>query len=81
MSWTERQSCRFEAYPDGEGRPSHLYIDLPDGNPTLLAKKQIGRLFFAFDKDVSWTEANQLVDELNERLSLLCVNHLAADEV
>jgi len=72
---TERQHCSFEAHQDGEGRPSRVYIDLA-GPPSTLTNKQIGRLFFGLRKNVSWDEVNELVDEMNKKIDLFCVNHL-----
>ncbi len=80
MSWTERQRCHFESYPDGEGRPSHLYIDLAENQSSLLSKKQIGRLFFSLRKDVTWDAVTALVDELNTKIEMFCVNHSADEE-
>jgi len=81
MSWTERQRCRFEPYQDGEGRPSHLYVELPDWRSSLLAKRQIDRLFFGLRQGVTWDEASALVEELNTKLVTFCVKHSAdADE-
>ncbi|MDQ6867753.1 MAG: hypothetical protein M3178_04900 [Pseudomonadota bacterium] len=80
MSWTERQRCRFQPYPDGDGRPSRLYIDIAESHPSLLTKKQIGALFLTIGNNVSWIEANALADELNAKIDLFCVNHLAAGE-
>jgi hypothetical protein len=80
MPWTERQHCRFESYPTGDGRPSHIYIELNVSAPSLLRHKQIGAVFLALRGNVSWTEADALAKDLNERISRLCANHLAAGE-
>ncbi len=81
MSWTERQRCGFEPSQDGEGRPSHLYVELPEWRSSILAKKQIDRLFFGLRPGVTWDEANALAEELNAKLVMFCVVHSAdADE-
>lgn len=80
MPWTERQRCRFEAYPTGDGRPSHIYIELDVSAPSLIRHKQIGAVFLALRDNVSWTEAETLANDLNERIGRLCISHLAAGE-
>jgi hypothetical protein len=81
VPWTERPRCRFTVYPDGHDRPNRLYIDFVEHDPTsLLTYKQIGGLFFGFRENTSWAEANALAEELNKKIGLFCVNHLAAGE-
>lgn len=80
MPWTEFQRCRFEPYPDGEGRPSRMYVEFLNGGSTLLPEKLIGRLFFAIGNDVTWEEAHALADALNAKLGRFCINHLAPGE-
>jgi hypothetical protein len=80
MPWTERQHCRFELLPDGEGHPSRLYVTFLRGGSSLLPHKQIGRLFFVIEGGVTWDEAQALADEMSAKLGTFCVNHIAAGE-
>lgn len=80
MSWTESQRCRFRAYPDANGKPDRVYIESDVTDPSLLAHKQIGRIFLALQGSLSWREADALVEDLNRRVSRLCINHAAAGE-
>ena len=81
MSLTERRRCSFELYPDGEGRPSHVYINLADEKGSLLEHKMIGRLFLGLRDNVSLQAADALVKSLNDKFAVFCVNHSSeADE-
>jgi hypothetical protein len=80
MPWTERQRCSFSAAPDGNGNPDRLYIEADMAEPSLLAQKQIGRMFFGLEPNLSWAEVDTLVSELNRKVRRLCINHAACGE-
>jgi hypothetical protein len=80
MPWYERRRPTFEVMPDGEGRPSRVYIDLVGPEPSLLDRKQVGRLFLALGENVQWEEAEALASQLAKMVTLFCIHHVAAGE-
>lgn len=80
MPWTERISCDFEAYPDGDGNPSFISITFVKSGSPLWDRKQIGSLFFPLKKGIEWAQAEDLARQMNQFTGAMCIKHLACGE-
>ena len=67
MTWTESLRCNFEAYPDDQGHPSRIYINVGDSQGrSLLDHKQRGSIFLSLRKGTSWEKAMAMERALKE---------------